>query len=212
MRAVPGRNQPVDCRQPHAELLDTRTGAVWQSLLPIDRDAYDALELPRRIVKVGLGTGVMDAHYFRRSPGAVEDGPVSEREIAGHLFIHCADAPEDGPETPAGDNPTLLRVDKHHSLVFEAGREVDVIRPPDGRDYVQVIEASPQGGSLLQSSSIQHGKSGSMRPDLPRGWKLRTERFGSRTTIHLPHPTQAWFFPNGASYQGPVDTFEIRRS
>jgi hypothetical protein len=146
----------------------------------------------------------MDAHYFRRSPGAEADGPVAERDVEGHLFIHCANPPKGGPESPVGDDPRLLRVDKHHSLIFEAGAEVDVIRLPDRRDFVQVIAATPRGGGLLQPEAAPPSGLGFR---LPEGWTLRTEKLTVRTTIHLPHPTQAWFFENGASFQGPVDLF-----
>jgi hypothetical protein len=182
-------------------LLDLTTGTVWQSWQPIGYDAWDSLDLPPKLVKVGIGTGVMDAHYFRRSPGAEVDGPVAEREVAGHVFFHCANPPRGGPEKPFGDEPRLLRVDKHHSLIFEAGRDLEVIRLPDGRDYVQVIMASPAGGGIMQSGAAP------AELPLPDGWVLRTEKITSPTTIHLPHPTEAWFFANGASFQGPVDVF-----
>lgn len=202
MTEIPAHNWMVDCHEPHAELLDLETGAVWQSQRPISPEAYEALTLPPNLHKVGIGTGVMDAHYFRRSPGAEVDGPVAERDVEGHLFIHCANPPAGGPESPVGDDPKLLRVDKHHSLIFEAGAEVDLVRLPDGRDFVQVIAARPEGGGLLQSKAAP--PSG---PELrlPDGWTLRTEKLAERTTIHLPHPTLAWFFANGASFQGPVE-------
>lgn len=199
---IPTHNLMVDCHEPHAELLDLETGTVWQSHGPISREAWAALVLPPNLHKVGIGTGVMDAHYFRRSPGAEADGPVAERDVEGHLFIHCANPPKGGPESPVGDDPRLLRVDKHHSLIFEAGAEVDVIRLPDGRDFVQVIAATPQGGGLLQPEAAPPS---GHEFRLPEGWVLRTEKLTVRTTIHLPHPTQAWFFDNGASFQGPVE-------
>lgn len=198
---IPDRNLLVDCQAPHAELLDLTTGTVWQSWQSIGYDEWDALELPPKLLKVGIGAGVMDAHYFRRSPGAELDGPVAEREVGGHVFFHCANPPKEGPEAPFGDEPMLMRVDKHHSLIFEAGRDVDVIRLPDGRDYVQVIAASPGGGGIMQSEAAP------AELPLPEGWLLRTENITSHTTIHLPHPTEAWFFANGASFQGPVDVF-----
>jgi len=199
---VSTHNVLVDCQALHAELLDLETRTVWQSHRPISREAYLALELPVELVKVGIGAGAMDEHYFRRSPGAEADGPVAEREVAGHLFIHCANPPKGGAETPVGDDPKLMRVDKHHSLIFDQGREILVIRDADGRDFVQVITASPGGGGWLQE--VATGTSGIR---LPEGWSLRPERLASRTTIHLPNPTQAWFFANGASFQGPVETF-----
>ena len=200
---IPPHNFMVDCQELHAELLDIESGTVWQSQQPISREAYQALELPATLIRVGIGRGVMNAHYFRRSPGFANDGPVSERDITGHLFVHCANPPGAGPESPVGDDPKLMRVDKHHSLIFEAGNEVDVIRLPDGRDYVQVIAATPEGGGLLQT-----GAASDETVELPEGWRLRRVPFAERTTIHLPNPTEAWFFANGASFQGPVDTFE----
>ena len=197
----PGSNNLlVDCGKPHCELLDLELGVVWQSHGPITQEAYDALELPAKWIKVGIGVGVMDEHFFRRSPGANEDGPLAEREVDGHLFIHCANPPAGGPETPVGPDPRLLRVDKHHSLIFAEGRSVQVLRDTDGRDYVQVIGASPEGGGVMQE-----GPAAEAHP--PEGWSLRHEPFEARTTIDLPHPTQAWFFANGESFQGPVDTF-----
>ena len=201
---LPAHHVIVNCQALHAELLDLETGKVWQSHRPISRDAYKSLEPPGKLIKVGIGTGVMDEHYFRRSPGAEADGPIAACEIADHLFIHCANPPKGGPETPVGDDPKLMRVDKHQSLIFEAGREVLVIRQADGRDFVQVIAASPGGGGLLQDEDVPKG--GSDIP-LPDGWSLRTEKLAARTTIHLPNPTEAWFFANGSSFQGPVDSF-----
>lgn len=195
---IPPHNLLVDCRELHAELLDLDSGTVWQSHRPISRKAYDALSLPPRLVKVGIGSGVMDAHYFRRSPGAEADGPVAEREVDGRLFIHCANPPAGGPETPVGNDPKLLRVDKHHSLIFEAGAELQLLQLPDGREFVQVIAAMPEGGGPLQSEPAPELQ-------LPPGWTTRTEKLNARTTIHLPSPTEAWFFANGASYQGPVE-------
>jgi hypothetical protein len=201
---VPAHNLIADCGELHAEVLDLETGTVWQSHAPISGEAYEALTLPPKHIKVGIGSGVMDAHYFRRSPGAEADGPVAERDIEGRIFIHCANPPKSGPETPVGDDPKLLRVDKYHSLIFDAGAEVDVIRLPDGRDFVQVITATPRGGGLLQSKTEPPSP---LEFRLPEGWALRTEKLSARTTIHLPHPTQAWFFRNGASFQGPVELF-----
>lgn len=200
---IPEANRPVDCRQTHCELIDLSEGSVWQSTLPMDHATYKAMELPPGYARVGIGAGVMDAHYFRRSPGADTDGPVRERAIAGHAFFHCANPPKDGPESPVGDDPKLLRVDKHHTLIFEAGREVDVIRCDAGRDYVQVITASPRGDGIMQKTP----KDGTTPAALPKGWTRRTERIEARTSIHLPHPTKAWFFASGESFQGPVDTF-----
>ena len=193
----PGNNKLVDCKELHAEVLDLESRFVWQTHGPITREAYDALELPAKHLKVGIGFGVMDEHFFRRSPGAIADGPLSEREIGGHRFIHCANPPKGGPETPFGDDPISMLVDKYHSLIFAAGSTVLVLQDTDGNDFVQLIAASPEDPTA-----------GTAGLELPDGWKLRNEWFETRTTIHIPHPARAWFFANGASFQGPVDTFQ----
>ncbi|MAI79226.1 MAG: hypothetical protein CL917_09815 [Deltaproteobacteria bacterium] len=197
-------NMLIDCHKLHGELLNRENGTVWQTHGPISREEYLALELPENMVKVGVGVGMMDQHFFRRSPGAEVDGPVAEFEISGHLFIHCANPPKGGPETPIENGPKLLRVDKHHSLIFDAGSDVFSVRDQEGQDFVQVIQASPEGGGILQPSG--NAQSG-LDTLLPEGWLLRSKKVESKTTIHLPNPTQAWFFANGASFQGPVDPF-----
>ena len=201
MIAVPPENQLVNCREPHAEFLDTATGTVWQPHLPITAEEWAELTLPEPLVKLGLGRGAMDEHWFRCSPGAEAPGAVSERTVAGRRFIHCANPPAGGGDRPVQGGPVRLFVDKHHSLCFHAGRTAQILRLPDGREYVQVIEASPEGGGLLQQGRA------SMAPPLPDGWMLRGLLLDARTVVHLPSPTEAWFFANGASFQGPVEEF-----
>ena len=65
----------IEAKLPHAELIDTATREVWQTLAPIPREQYDALDTPEGWHRVGLGSGAMDEHWFRRSPGDEKDGP-----------------------------------------------------------------------------------------------------------------------------------------
>lgn len=199
MTEVPAENHLIDCQQPHAEVLELATRTVWQSSEPISHEAFAQLDLPEGIVPVGIGSGVMDAHYFRQSPGAHAPGPVRCRLIDGRRFIHCANPPAAGPETPIPNGPTRLMVDKHHTLIFEVGSELTIIRTEDGTDLIQVISASPEGGGILQKNAAQ-----SVDLALPIGWSLRTEPVTKRRVIHLPNPTEAWFFSNGSSFQGPA--------
>ncbi|MCR9278676.1 MAG: hypothetical protein NXH85_11945 [Pseudomonadaceae bacterium] len=199
MAEVPQQNVLIDCQQPHAEVIEIATRTVWQSVEPISEDSFQALALPEGIARVGLGCGVMDAHYFRQSPGADAPGPVTDRFIDGRRFIHCANPPAAGADRPPGDGPLRLVVDKHHTLIFDAGSDMTLIRTEGGSDLIQVISASPQGGGLLQQQPAQEDAL-----QLPRGWQLRVEHAAERTVIELPNPTEAWFFDNGASFQGPV--------
>jgi len=201
MTEIPAENYLIDCQQPHAEVLEVTTRTVWQSVEPISHEAFAQLALPEGIVPVGTGSGVMDAHYFRQSPGTAAPGPVQDRFIDGRRFIHCANPPAGGPEMPIPDGPVRLMVDKHHTIIFEAGSVLTIIRTETGAELIQVISASP-GGGLLQETATQAADFA-----LPPGWQLRLEPVTTRTVIDLPNPTEAWFFANGSSFQGPVTLF-----
>jgi hypothetical protein len=178
----------VGARELHGEVLDPGTGNVWQSLEPITREEYQALPLEPGWLRVGVGTGAMDEHWFARSPGADEDGPMELREIGGRRFGLCA-RPASAPTRPAGpDGPRLLLVQKHHVIRFVAGREVPVLLHPDRERFVHVIE----------------GDEGKAPLALPAGWKLESVKLAEDWVLQLPTPTTVFFFPNGDSYQGPL--------
>ncbi|MGI9590747.1 MAG: hypothetical protein ACR2P8_05220, partial [Myxococcota bacterium] len=123
----------IGAQELHGEVLDPSTGNVWQSLEPLTREDYEAMPLEPGWVRVGIGRGAMDAHWFARSPGADADGPMELREIGGRRFGLCA-RPASAPTQPEGSGgPRLLLVEKHQVLCFAAGREIQVLLHPDGR-------------------------------------------------------------------------------
>ena len=178
----------IGARDLHGEILDPSTGNVWQSLEPITREDYQALPLEPGWLRVGIGRGAMDEHWFTRSPGADADGPMELREIGGRRFGLCA-RPASAPTRPAGpEGPRLLRVQKHHVLRFAAGREVPLLLHPDGERFVHVIE----------------GGAGKAPLALAAGWKLESLKLAEDWVLELATPTTVFFFPNGDSYQGPL--------
>jgi hypothetical protein len=178
----------IGAQQLHGELLDPTTGNVWQSLEPISRADYEALPLEPSWLRIGVGSGAMDEHWFARSPGAREDGPMEQREIGGHRFGLCA-RPASAPTQPEGpDGPRHVLVEKHHVIRFAAGREVSILRRPDGQRFVHVIE----GGEAKP------------RLALPEGWQLEEMKLAEDWVLQLPTPTTVFFFSNGDSYQGPL--------
>jgi hypothetical protein len=186
---APEQNFPRDARELHAEVMESATLEVWQSCGSISREELAALALPDGWRKIGVGRGAMDAHCFRRSPGADEDGPVRLRQIDGREFFFCA-RPASAPELPAGEGgPTLLTVDKHHTIVFEADRSVDWLTLPDGREFVHVVAAESGAPELV----------------LPDGWKVAPRPIERELVIELPAPATVFFFPNGDSFQGPLE-------
>ena len=185
---VPPENFMISPGQPHMEIMDTRSQQVWQSLEPVLREDYDSMEIEPHHRRVGLGFGTMDEHCFRRSPDATEDGPMELTEFAGRQFVRCArpDSPPTQPEGAGG--PTRLSVHKFHTLIYRAGRSVDVITLPDGAEYIHVIDGGDSKAPL----------------ELPEGWTLRTMDVTEELIVDLPTPTTAWFFPNRDSFQGPL--------
>ena len=174
-----------NAREQRGEIVDLTTREVWQDRDPTPRDWWDALELEAPLVKVGRGAGSMDRMWFRRSPDADVDGPVREREIAGRPFFYCARAPADMGQ----GNPRRMLVDKHHTLVYAAGRDVQILTTAEGRDFVRVVDGVP----------------GAPAPELPDGWSLRDIHLSDDWIVALPAPAETWWFEGLISYQGPID-------
>jgi len=186
---VPEPNVMVEPGELHMEVIDLGTRRVWQSLHPVGRDEYEAMHFEPPLVKVGLGRAAMDAHGFRRSPEADEDGPMERRALHGRVFVFCA-MPEGAGMASAAEpgGPQQLMVNKHHSLLYRAGRSLDFMRLPDGQELVHVIAA----------------EEGAPPPKLPEGWQRESVALAQDLLVELPCPTTVYFFPNGDSYQGPA--------
>lgn len=204
LAGIPAQNIIFDNHLPHAEIMDLEKGMAWISVKPISHDDYDALELPEGMRKVGIGRGAFDVQYFRRPPNAASDGPLEQREIDGRLFVQNANKPLQRPQSLGEHGPLMIQAIKYQTLIYFAGKEVDVIQQQDGRDFIAVIASAPEGGSLFQTDQVP---ADSEQIKLPEGWTRRTEVIKEELVVHLPYPTEALFFPNGASYQGPVNVF-----
>ena len=180
-----------------AEIMESATRNVWLSHQPMTPEQFDALSPPAGFIKTGMGFAAMDLAYFRRSPDAEQDGSVDTMDVDGRQFIHAArpGLMEKTPEGDSYDGLILVHVDKHHNLLFKAGRTLKIMSFADGRDYVPVVK---QGTIGLMGSSVAQAR------QLPEGWTVREVRLTSDLVVELPNPTRAAFFSNGESFQGPV--------
>lgn len=183
--AVDPINVVASPRESRGEIIDLATREVWQDWNPTPRSWWDGLALEAPLAKAGYGSGSMDRMWFRRSPGSEADGPVREREIAGRRFFCCARAPEDIGE----GNPRRMLVDKHHTLVYAAGREVRILTTADGKSFVLVVDGAP----------------GAPAPELPDGWQVHDVHIDADWVVELPAPTETYWFEGMISYQGPIE-------
>lgn len=181
------RNQTVSPREPHAELLDAATHDVWLAPEPMVREELDALVLEPPLVKTGVGRGVMDRAGFLRSPGDAVDGPLRERIVGGRRWQLVA-RPDlaSGPRREGGAR--VLLVHKHHVLEYDAGREVEILRLPDGALHVHTTAA--EGGDRERR--------------LPEGWATFRVHLDAIWTVVLPSPTTTIWFAGHESFQGPL--------
>jgi len=179
------------------EIMQAATRDVWLSHQPISTEQFDALSLPAGFIKSGVGFATMDLAYFRRSPDAEQDGPVETMEVDGRQFMrvarpgHMEKAPDGNPY----DGLILVHVDKHHNLLFKAGRTIEIMSFADGRDYVPTVNQGTLGFM---------GSSATKTRQMPGGWTVRQVELKTDLLVELPNPTRAAFFFNGESFQGPV--------
>ena len=169
------------------EIVDSAQGIAWMAL-DIDEAAYLALELPPGWT---LNERDLDASFgdFLRSPGAAADGTFEDVDLYGHGWRHVATLSDRG--RPFDDAGLLIstRVDKHHRLTHEPGRNLTSIRSPEGDHYLRVTRDPDRTGDP---------------PTLPAGWTLHTREPAEPTVVVLGPSITLLRADNGDSFQGPV--------
>lgn len=181
----------------HLEILHVASRSVWLSQQAVTDATFDALVPPAGFVKTGIGASVADEAYFRRSPGAERDGPVETLEVRGVRLARVAGVA--GPAEPGLPGVRVLPVEKHHRLLYRAGRTLEIMDLGDGFDYVPLV-ARARGaitGSELPGAAPRQRV-------LPAGWSVRELRLERDLLVELPNPTRVAFFAGGDSFQGPV--------
>jgi len=104
-----------------------------------------------------------------------------------------------GAPEPALDGVRVFPVDKHHLLLFRAGRTLEIMDFGDGCDYVPLVTRArgPIAGSGRPSGTPRARV-------LPSGWSVREVTLARDLVVELPNPTRVAFFANGDSFQGPL--------
>lgn len=178
-------NITIEPRLPHMEVFDPTTGQVWLHQSPITAEQFNAFKPEPPYMKSGMGCSAMDVAYFLRSPGAQIDGPLETRMIGGLMWARVARPIKFKGFNP-GLAPTLINVDKHHVIGFEAGTTIHIARLPDGQFYIQ------QTATASNSPNVD-----------PEDWDMFTLVLDQPWSVPLCTPAVIYFFRNLRSFAGP---------
>lgn len=178
-------------RELHMEVMNLQTRDVWVCQQPITEAQFKALKVNAPLMKVGYGRAAFDFAYFRRSPGAAEDGALETTIIDGLGFARVA-RPQQLRGFAAGDAATQMMIEKHHIIGFDAGSELRLARLPDGQYY------------------LQQTVSASATPDVdPEDWQMYSLKLAAPWSVELSCPAAVYFFRNLRSYTGPFTARQL---
>ncbi len=175
------------------EIMDEETSDVWLAQEPIDEARARSSSLPPGFVLSGLAYAVADLGWFARSPGAEVDGPLTTMEVDGRRFARVA-RPVERDRTVA--DGIVMWIHKYHSMLFRAGRTIDVVELDDGRAMVPAW--APVGGPMDRRE-----------PRLPVGWTHRSVELGDDLLVEIPNPATVLVAHDGSGFHGPVQLGQL---
>ena len=172
------------------EVID-QLGQVWLCHEPVTVQQAHGLALPNGASLFGPSRAVADLAYFRRSPGAIADGPLDTMEIDGLRFSFVGRP----VAVERVEDVTVMSIDKHHTMLYAAGRVIDVLDFGDGSF------ATPAWASPKQEDAHAPEQRGS---DLPNGWALRTAELTDDLAASIPNPAKVAILADGSGFHGPL--------
>lgn len=170
------------------EIIDS-DGRVWLCHEPVTKERARGLMLPDGASLALVGEAIADAAYFSRSPDAEIDGPLDTMEIDGLRFSFVA--------RPAGqhrvEGATVLSVDKHHTMLYAAGRTIEVLDFGDG------LFAPPAWSGLDREPSELANQ----------GWVRRKVELTKDLIAVIPSPADVVSFDDGSGFHGPIPISQL---
>ena len=167
-------------------------GQVWLCQEPVTQEQARDLALPDGASLVGVAGAVADTAYFGRSPGATVDGPLDAMEVDGLRFSFVGRV----LASERVDGVTVLSIDKHHTMLYAAGRVIDVLDFGDGSFATPAWAASTDGADRGEL-------------DLSSGWALRTAELTDDLIASVPHPAKVVMLPDGSGFHGPLPISQL---
>ena len=177
------------------ELMEVETRQVLICQTEVTAAEVAAFEPPDGFVQALAGTAQADLAYFARSPGADRDGPVDVVELGGRRFAYVA-RPVGFKKLESG--ATEMTIDKHHALLYRAGRTLHVLDFGDG------TVATPAWGSEDPSAELTDRT-------LDDAWTLRRVRLSDDLLVTIPNPAQVIVLDQVFGFHGPIDRNLIER-
>ena len=171
------------------ELMQTATRRVYLCQAEVTADEVDAFEAPDGFTHALAGATRADMAFFARSPGASHDGPLESLELGGRRFAYVA---RPMAIEPMASGAVEMTIDKHHAMLYRAGRTIDVLDFGDGS------VATPAWGSPDPSVELTT----SMLAD---GWTLRRVELADDLLVVIPNPSQVIVLDGAFGFHGPVD-------
>lgn len=161
---------------------------VWLCQEPVTKEQAHRLALPDGASLFGPGQAVADLAYFRRSPGATADGPLDTMEIDG-LRFSLVGRPV---AVERVEGVTVMSIDKHHTMLYCAGRPIEVLDFGDGTVATPAWTGSAPIGDV----------------DLPSGWALRTVDLDADLVAVIPNPATVVMI-DGFGFHGPLPIAQL---
>ncbi len=171
------------------ELMETATRRVFLCQTEATAAEVESFEPPDGFGHALVGAARADMAFFARSPGANHDGPVETLELNGRRFSYVArPIGVDALASGAVD----MTIDKHHAMLYRAGRTIDLLDFGDG------TVATPAWGSSDPSAVLTDGT-------LDASWTLRRVRLTDDLLATIPNPARVIVLDRTFGFHGPID-------
>jgi len=171
------------------ELMEVDTRRVFICQTEVTATEVESFEPPDGFTQALVGATCADMAFFARSPGADHDGRVHTVDMNGKCFSYVAKPI--GFDMSASGAVEMV-IDKHHSMLYRAGRTLDLLDLGDG------TVATPAWGSTDSSVAITDGM-------LEDGWKLRRVRLTDDLLTTIPNPARVIVLDQAFGFHGPID-------
>lgn len=180
---------------PRIEIMEQATAKVWLCQSAVTNEQVAALSIPDGYVPALSGEAVADAAFFARSPHADVDGPLDTMCVDGLRFTFVA---RPVGREPVGQASALLTIDKHHTMLYRSGREIEILDFGDG------TVATPAWSNPARAAGVT--------PELAEGWSIRTVELIADLIAVIPNPATVAFLNNGSGFHGPIPQAKIRET